>query len=356
MAHRARLGIGASRQLRHQQGPRGSGAAALRLLQAGPEPPPGLERAAPLLVPLARSAAPPEAGACSFCGSSGLLRHNRTPKPAYAAFTGFTAETTPPQASDHRRARPGKLHQRLDPALLASPRTRPARPSCAASTPGLFTPCTSPFVRRSPLPDGRPHLLRQGDRRPRKREPGRVAALHRRHPRPSGDDHFRSRERLDLARSEPVVQLRLERVRRQLQLPARRRRLRRLQLTVHRLRPRRRLAYLPGQGSGSGRKRRPDRLPHLDRRRPRRPLHHRRPRKRRPHQRPHPELRLLLHGLRRQLQLPARRRRVRRLHVAAHDPDALGRRPQVHRQGDRSRPRTPLPSRATSPSTPPPRR
>jgi polysaccharide biosynthesis protein PslG len=36
---------------------------------------------------------------CSFCGSAGLLNYNRTLKPAYNAFIGFTAETTPPQAS-----------------------------------------------------------------------------------------------------------------------------------------------------------------------------------------------------------------------------------------------------------------
>jgi putative glycosyl hydrolase len=36
---------------------------------------------------------------CSFCGSAGLLRYNRTGKPAYDTFRGFTAETTPPQAS-----------------------------------------------------------------------------------------------------------------------------------------------------------------------------------------------------------------------------------------------------------------
>ena len=36
---------------------------------------------------------------CSFCGTAGLLRHNRTAKPAYNAFRGFTAETTRPVAS-----------------------------------------------------------------------------------------------------------------------------------------------------------------------------------------------------------------------------------------------------------------
>ncbi|HXF00465.1 MAG TPA: glycosyl hydrolase [Solirubrobacterales bacterium] len=36
---------------------------------------------------------------CSFCGTAGILRHDRSPKPAYYAFRSFTAETTPPVAS-----------------------------------------------------------------------------------------------------------------------------------------------------------------------------------------------------------------------------------------------------------------
>jgi hypothetical protein len=35
---------------------------------------------------------------CSFCGSAGLLRNDRTPKPAFQTFKGFTAEKTKPQA------------------------------------------------------------------------------------------------------------------------------------------------------------------------------------------------------------------------------------------------------------------
>ena len=57
-----------------------------------------LERAAPLLVPLARSAGLPR-GRVQLLRQLGALNYNRTPKPAYPAFRGFTAETTPPQAS-----------------------------------------------------------------------------------------------------------------------------------------------------------------------------------------------------------------------------------------------------------------
>ena len=93
----------------------GQAADALRLLQADPEPPQRLERAAPLLVPLARSAPGSTTGPCSFCGSAGLLRYNRTPKPAYSTFRGFTAETTPPQASITAGPGQGSFTKRPDP-------------------------------------------------------------------------------------------------------------------------------------------------------------------------------------------------------------------------------------------------
>ena len=125
----------------------------------------------------------------------GLFRYDRTPKPAYAAFRGFTAETTPPQASITGGAGPGKLHQGLDPDASPSPRTRPARPSSAGSTQGPSSACSSPLHDSAAL-GRRPHLLRQGDRRPREREPDRLAVLHRRHPRPAGAPDHRHRPRL----------------------------------------------------------------------------------------------------------------------------------------------------------------
>jgi hypothetical protein len=45
-----------------------------------------------------RDPRPAGGNACSFCGSAGLLRYNRSKKPAYATFRSFTAETIPPQA------------------------------------------------------------------------------------------------------------------------------------------------------------------------------------------------------------------------------------------------------------------
>jgi Glycosyl hydrolase catalytic core len=46
-----------------------------------------------------RDPRPAGGNACSFCGSAGVLRYNRTKKPSYPVFRSFTAETVPPQAS-----------------------------------------------------------------------------------------------------------------------------------------------------------------------------------------------------------------------------------------------------------------
>ena len=68
---------------------------------------------------------------CSICGTAGLLRFNRTAKPAYNTFKSFTTETVAPSVQLHRRA--CRHNRRLDPDLRLSPRTRPARPSSATS-------------------------------------------------------------------------------------------------------------------------------------------------------------------------------------------------------------------------------
>ena len=193
-----------------------------------------------------------------------------------------------PQASITAGPRQGGLHQRPDPALLASPRTRPARPSSAASTEGPSGPAARRTQPRS-LPDGAHTLFVKAIDAPGNVSAGRVAALHRRHPGPAvtmtppvpraarphpigaASFSFASNEsgasfscRLDGGGFDDCSS----------------------PFTVSDLADA--VAHLPGQGSGSGRKRRPDHLPHLERRQPGRPLHHRRPRKRRPHQRLRP--------------------------------------------------------------------
>jgi hypothetical protein len=91
-------------------------------------------------------------GTCSFCSSAGLLRYNRTPKPAYNTFRSFTAETDPPQA-------------RFTSGPSAGSATNDATPSFsfASDEPGStfvcrvnaspFTSCTSPHTLQ-PLADG----------------------------------------------------------------------------------------------------------------------------------------------------------------------------------------------------------
>ena len=81
-------------------------------------------------------------------GTAGLLRHHRTPKPAYYAFKGFTAETTPPVASITGGAKP-ELHKD-SPRPSPSPPMRPARPSSAAMTPVRLRPAPPPTPGRSP--------------------------------------------------------------------------------------------------------------------------------------------------------------------------------------------------------------
>ena len=175
VGHRVRLGIGASRPLLQEQGPHGSTAAALELLQADPEPPHGLERAARLLVPVARSEplGPPYASLCSICGTAGLLRYNRTAKPAYNTFRGFTAETTPPRG-DHHLGPPSGLTKDSTPTFSFTSNEAGSTFQCRFDAQAFFT---VPLAVHSGLAarKRRPHLLRQGDRRPRKRERGPVA-------------------------------------------------------------------------------------------------------------------------------------------------------------------------------------
>jgi hypothetical protein len=85
---------------------------------------------------------------CSFCGSAGLLRYNRTPKPAYSRFRGFTAETTPPQARITAGPGQGSFIKDSTPSF-----------SLASNEPGSTLECrigASPFKRC-----GTPHPLPQ---------------------------------------------------------------------------------------------------------------------------------------------------------------------------------------------------
>jgi hypothetical protein len=126
---------------------------------------------------------------CSFCGTAGLLRHDRSRKPAFYAFKGFTAETTA-SGEHHLRARPGSFI-RSDPDLLLASNEAGSTFVCRYDS-APFVACASPYTRAAALPERRPHLLRERDRRPRQCERGSFAVVHRRHRSPSDHDHRRA--------------------------------------------------------------------------------------------------------------------------------------------------------------------
>jgi hypothetical protein len=86
-----------------------------------------------------------KAGTCSFCGSAGLLRYDRTTKPAYSTFRGFTAETTPPQASI--TAGPGQGSFTKDPTpSFTFTSNEPGSTFVCRVDAGAFKPCGSPYT------------------------------------------------------------------------------------------------------------------------------------------------------------------------------------------------------------------
>ncbi len=318
----------------YQQGPHGSGAAALRLLEAGPEPPPGLERGAVLLVPLARSAA-------SAKRRVQLLRQ------LGALQVQQHAEARLPLRSRASRPRRPRREARItadrrqgsftnDPTPRFGLHSNEAGSTFECRVDGIaFRACSSPSSQ--PRPAGRPPHPRSS----RRSTPPETSSQVVSRPfivdtqRPSGDDYFRSR---GAALPHPIGALRSASPR---------------------------TSPTPASAAGSTaaasttaahrspsptsrRRSHTFQVKAADRAGNEGPITSRTwnvdgpadlsitagPESGRPDERLHPALRLLLRGLGRQLPVQARRRRVRRLHVAAHDPDALGRRPQVHRQGD----------------------
>ncbi len=90
---------------------------------------------------------------CSFCASAGLLRYDRTPKPAYGAFRSFAAETTPPQASITAGPAQGSFTRDSTPSFSFSSNEPGSTFACRVDA-SPFKPCTSPLRRGPPLSDG----------------------------------------------------------------------------------------------------------------------------------------------------------------------------------------------------------
>jgi hypothetical protein len=90
---------------------------------------------------------------CSFCASAGLLYYNHSPKPAYWAFEGFTAETTPPQASITSGPSQGSVTTDSTPTFSFSSNEAGSTFICHFDA-QPYSGCSSPFTRSSPLSNG----------------------------------------------------------------------------------------------------------------------------------------------------------------------------------------------------------
>jgi hypothetical protein len=103
-----------------------------------------------------RDPAPSPGTYCSFCDSAGLLNYNRTPKPAYSTFRGFTAETTPPQASITAGPSQGGFTKDPTPSFSFASNEAGSTFVCRVDA-GAFKPCSSPYT--TPLLADGPHTF-----------------------------------------------------------------------------------------------------------------------------------------------------------------------------------------------------
>jgi hypothetical protein len=81
---------------------------------------------------------------CSFCASAGLIKFNRTAKPALAVFKSFTAETTPPTASITGGPSQGATITNPTPTFKFTSNEPGSTFECKLDA-GSFTACSSPF-------------------------------------------------------------------------------------------------------------------------------------------------------------------------------------------------------------------
>jgi hypothetical protein len=90
---------------------------------------------------------------CSICGTAGLLNYNRTAKPAYTTFTGYTTDTTKPTA--HFISGPtGATGDSTPTFSFAADTNNPGSTFQCHFDALSFTNCVSPLTRTTPFQDG----------------------------------------------------------------------------------------------------------------------------------------------------------------------------------------------------------
>ena len=137
---------------------------------------------------------------CSICGTAGLLRYNRTPKPAFRHVQRLHGRDDAARVSINS-GQPGQRHWRHHPHLRLCHERGGVDLRVPFHGPGLL-PVLLAVHLGSPLSDGT-HTFFVKAVDAAGNESGPVAPLHSRHHGPRRDDLLRSRQRLDLVRSEP---------------------------------------------------------------------------------------------------------------------------------------------------------
>ena len=112
----------------------------------------------------AASAAPP-----------GLLKYDRTQKPAMNAFKAFTTDSTAPQATITAGPAQGSNTTDTTPTFSFKSSEAGSTFQCRFDA-KPFVPCATPYTAQ-PLDQGHAHVQRQGDRRRGQRERGSVAVV-----------------------------------------------------------------------------------------------------------------------------------------------------------------------------------
>ncbi len=144
LGHRDRLGVEPSRPGRNQQGPRGSGEDAEEVLPDGPQQPWRLERAAPLLVFLARSGHP-HAGHLQLLQQRGALAAQPHPEARLRHLPWLHRRDHPPQASITSGPSQGSSTNDSTPSFSFAS-DEPGSTFVCRVDGGAFKPCSSPHT------------------------------------------------------------------------------------------------------------------------------------------------------------------------------------------------------------------